>query len=161
MIALDYVHRIVLPAAAALLPPAMDTPAARAMLLAIGLQESDFDARRQWPRGPARGFWQFERIAVREILANRRTALRLAPVLRTLVYVPDEVALHGAIEHQDVLAAVFARLFLWRHPARLPGPHDADVAWQQYLRIWAPGAPRPEKWPGCYGVAWDLVEPDQ
>lgn len=43
-----------------LLPPAMDTVKARVMLLAIGLQESAFAARRQAGNGPARGFWQFE-----------------------------------------------------------------------------------------------------
>ena len=43
----------------ALLPDRMDTPEARVMMLAIGLQESRFVHRRQI-KGPARGFWQFE-----------------------------------------------------------------------------------------------------
>ncbi len=46
--------------ALALLPATMDTPAARVMLLAIGLQEGRFMHRRQIG-GPARGFWQFEK----------------------------------------------------------------------------------------------------
>ena len=42
----DYVARHVLPAAFALLPPQMDSPQARAMLMAIGWQESRFSHRR-------------------------------------------------------------------------------------------------------------------
>src|SRR5690606_35531315 len=44
----------------ALLPSRMDSDRATVMLLAIGLQESRFEHRRQI-KGPARGFWQFER----------------------------------------------------------------------------------------------------
>lgn len=40
--------------------PSMDSVRARMMLLAIGLQESRFEHRRQLGNGPARGFWQFE-----------------------------------------------------------------------------------------------------
>lgn len=43
-----------------ILPVAMDTPQARVELLAIGLQESRFEHRRQMGNGSARGFWQFE-----------------------------------------------------------------------------------------------------
>lgn len=48
-----------IPAAARLLPGVAFTPEAKVMLLAIGLQESRFEHRRQI-KGPARGFWQFE-----------------------------------------------------------------------------------------------------
>lgn len=46
-----------------LLPPSMDSREARVMMLATGLQESRFTARRQhpirpgMPYGPANGFW--------------------------------------------------------------------------------------------------------
>ena len=52
--------------ALALLPASMDTPEARIMLLAIGLQESHFEHRRQLvgnppgPSGPAKSLWQAE-----------------------------------------------------------------------------------------------------
>ncbi|WP_185950009.1 hypothetical protein [Bordetella trematum] len=46
--------------ALALLPPGMDTPAARVMLLSIGLHESRFLHRRQLGNGPARGLWYCE-----------------------------------------------------------------------------------------------------
>ena len=42
-----------------LLPPKFDTPEARVMMLAIGMQESRFLHRKQIG-GPARGFFQFE-----------------------------------------------------------------------------------------------------
>ena len=53
------VRTYALPAACSLLPARMDTRAARALLVAIGLQESRFEHRRQIG-GPARGFFQFE-----------------------------------------------------------------------------------------------------
>ena len=47
---------------------------------------------------------------------------------------------HAALEHDDVLAAAFARLLLWTDPKSLPALNDADGAWQLYLRTWRPGA---------------------
>src|SRR5688572_12878990 len=62
MTTIDYVHRLVIPAAYDLLPLHMASVEATAMLLAVGWQESDsFRARAQYEGGPARGFWQFER----------------------------------------------------------------------------------------------------
>ncbi|WP_199533145.1 hypothetical protein [Thiopseudomonas alkaliphila] len=46
--------------ALALLPARMKSKKAVVMMLAIGLQESRFIHRRQI-KGPARGFWQFEK----------------------------------------------------------------------------------------------------
>ena len=49
-----------------LLPARMNSPEAEVMLLAIGLQESRFEHRRQLvgspprPTGPAKSFWQAE-----------------------------------------------------------------------------------------------------
>src|SRR5690606_38643231 len=58
----------------ALLPSRMDSDRATVMLLAIGLQESRFEHRRQI-KGPARGFWQFERgRGVRGVLTHPATA---------------------------------------------------------------------------------------
>ena len=44
-----------------LLPPRMTSDRAIAELLAIQAQEDPDKRRRQWPEGPARGLWQFER----------------------------------------------------------------------------------------------------
>ena len=60
-ILLDAILRTAINPALGMLPAKMDTDAARVMLLAIGLQESRFEHRRQMGNGPARGFWQFEK----------------------------------------------------------------------------------------------------
>lgn len=149
-----------LPAAYALLPPAMQSVEATAFLLAIGLQESRFEDRRQLRGGPARGFWQCElRGGVALTLQHPASRAPMISVLRQLRYAlpPDPIAVHLAIEHNDVLAACLARCYLWTHPAALPGPADVEQAWQQYLAVWNPGAPHRETWRGYYLIAWGAV----
>lgn len=161
-----YLARYVIPAAYALLPPAMTSARATAMLLAIALQESDgLRARRQYGAGPARGFWQFERGTpatrggVTGVLLHPQVGPLARGVCRALVVDPDPAAVYVAIEHQDVLAAAFGRLLLWTLPEALPGRDDAPAAWAQYLRAWRPGKPHPGTWAGHYATAWTEVEP--
>ena len=151
----EYVARHVFPAAFGLLPPQMDSPQARAMLLAIGWQESRFSYRRQ-VEGPARGFWQFERdggvVGVMEHYASRVPA---GQVLSVLGYPPDRQAIWQALEHNDVLAACWARLLLWTDPRLLPQSAEAsDDGWQFYLRTWRPCKPHPQTWADFYRRAW-------
>lgn len=164
---IDVVARHVIPAALFLLPDKMDTLEARAMLLAIGLQESKFKARRQHGNGPARGFWQFEKNgAVRGVLSHKLTRVPLRMALHTLCY-PDPATgeeraasiafLHQAIEHNDVLACVFARLNLWWLPDTLPGEDESGDGWAQYLEAWQPGKPHPATWKAYYKQAWAVV----
>lgn len=131
-----------------LLPEKMDSPAARVMLLAIGLQESRFTERRQLvgkppkPIGPAKSFWQGEKgggmvHGVRMHPATRDAAEYLYRVRG--VQSRDE-AIWDAIEYDDVLAAGLARLLLWSDPGRLPAEGDEGRAWALYLRTWRPGA---------------------
>lgn len=144
--------------ALALLPPAMNTPQARVLLLAIGLQESRFQHRRQIG-GPARGFWQFERNGgVRGVLmhpASREDALRICAARHVA---PVSATIHAALETDDILAAAFARLLLWTDPQRLPAAGDADGAWALYLRTWRPGKPHPQTWPALYAQALSAME---
>lgn len=154
----QYVHDHILPAAFACLPPQMNTPRARALVLAIGLQESRFTARRQLRRGPARGFWQFELGgSVVGVLTHRATRPYIERLLEAFGYPPSAHACYEAIEHNDVLAALFARLNLWWLPGTLADEHEVDKAWQQYLDAWRPGAPHPETWPAFYAQAWAIV----
>jgi len=147
-----------LPAAFALLPGAMSSREARAMLLATGLQESKFTARRQLPNGPARGFWQFERAGgVTEILTTPSTKPIIEPIVSLFRFVPTPAACHEAIQNHDVLAACFARLLLWRDPRPMPSELEADKGWQIYLRNWRPGKPHPSEWPGNFERAWQVV----
>jgi len=148
-----------IPAALSLLPATMDTPAARAMLLAIGLQESKFQHRRQ-VQGPARGYWQFELVGVLGVAEHRASRSVASSVCEQLGYPQNNIAaIYDAIADNDVLACAFARLLLWTLPDALPRRDDAPVGWSQYRRTWRPGRPHPETWAACWDQAWALVEP--
>lgn len=143
--------------ALSMLPARMDSVQARAMLVAIGLQESEFHYRRQLG-GPARGYWQFEKDgAVLGVMNHRATGAIIAEVTRRLDYPFQRDVLHDAIENNDVLACVFARLLLWTIPAPLPEELEDDIGWIQYLEGWRPGKPHPERWPSRYAAAWVAV----
>lgn len=137
-----------LDAALALLPSGLDTPAARVLLLAIGLQESGFEHRRQFvgkpprPIGPAKSFWQAEIGGgmVRGVRLHPTTAGAVRALCRARGVLADDAAIWNAIEHDDVLAAGLARLLLWSDPQPLPAMGDVDGAWALYLRTWRPGA---------------------
>lgn len=153
------VYEHTFPAALDLLPGRMDTQAAKAMLLAIGLQESRFRYRRQIGPGPARGFWQFEKGGgVKGVLEHPVTKPLIEPICERLCYEPTPDVCHVAIEHNDVLAACFARLLLYSDPALLPEERDGTKGWEQYLRNWRPGKPHPETWPAFYREAWLIVK---
>lgn len=146
-----------IPAAYTLLPPAMNSMAATAMLAAIALQESKAQWRRQIG-GPARGFWQFERGGgVVGVLTHPSTQHTIESVCGQLRYPVHPDQCYMAIEHNDVLAACFARCLLWTLPDPLPLEGDADEAWRQYLRAWRPGKPHPDAWAANYARAWDLA----
>lgn len=160
-------HDFVVPAAARFFPASFNSPQARALIIAICLQESEFKHRRQLVRGfrewwksvttPAAGFPQFERIGIREVLQHHSSRKMALAVLDTFGYPEDVDTIHEALVHNDLLAAVWARLALWRHPDALPGEHEMEFAWHYYLRIWAPGIPHPEKWAACWREAWRIV----
>ncbi|MCH4575282.1 hypothetical protein [Achromobacter xylosoxidans] len=148
----------------ALLPERLDTPAARVMLLAIGLQESRFVHRRQIG-GPARGFWQFEkgtrasRGGVWGVYLHQASKDRLAALCKARSVSCDPDAIYGALEYDDVLAAGVARLLLWTDPKALPPVGDADAGWALYLRTWRPGKPHQHTWPDLYRQAAVEVAP--
>jgi len=151
-----HVHKYVIPTALSLLPNQMATPQARAMLLAIGLQESAFMARVQENNGPAHGYWQFEKAGgVRGVLHTSNHFL--TSVCRTLNYDMQEDICYRALIHNDTLACVFARLLLWTVPGRLPQQDEPDRGWQQYIQGWRPGKPRPVSWPEYFTEAWRTV----
>lgn len=151
------VIRIAINPAMALLPSRMDSVQARAMLLAIGLQESEFQYRRQL-NGPARGYFQFERLGgVQGVMKHHATSAIAAEVTRRLDYPFQVDVLYDAIENNDVLATCFARLLLWTIPAPLPEELEDDIGWEQYLSGWRPGRPHPNRWPSRYAAAWVAV----
>ncbi|EGP42691.1 hypothetical protein [Achromobacter insuavis] len=159
----EVVERAIEPALA-LLPSRMDTPAARVMLLTIGLQESRFERRRQIG-GPARGFWQFEkgtrasRGGVWGVYLHPASKGHLAALCKARSVACDPDAIYAALEYDDVLAAGVARLLLWTDPKALPAIGDGEAAWSLYLRTWRPGKPKPHSWPTLYRQAAAEVAP--
>lgn len=149
----EIMQRAVMPAYS-LLPPAMSSTRATAMLLAIGLQESRFTARRQLvgnppqPVGPAKSFWQGERGGgmVAGVRTHAATRVHAAKLYAAMGVPATDKAIWDAIENNDVLAAGLARLLLWSDPYSLPALDDANGAWALYLRTWRPGKPHRETW---------------
>lgn len=137
-------------------------PAAEAMMVAIGLQESRFIHRDQIVAGkpagqvgPATGFWQFERAGgVAGVMQHPKTS----PIARAIVGASgiawDRDAIWRSFTTQagDQLAAAFARLLLFSDPAPLPEPsvENAEAAWAYYIRNWRPGKPHRGTWDGFW-----------
>lgn len=164
-----HVHTFVFPAAFSLLPGKMDSPEARAEMLAIGLHESGFIARQQGGtrktagQGPAKSFWQFEKMGgAAELLDTPTTRAILTPILDVLGY-PEWTpgALHEAMEHNDTLAAVMARLLLWKDPRAMALQHEVAKGYAIYLARWRPNpdaAKKHEKdWMKNFQIAWSIV----
>jgi hypothetical protein len=154
--------------ALSLLNPKLDTPAARALLICIALQESGLRARRQmleardhwWESKPGKGhgFWQFERDGgVRGVLRHAAASAIVLPVIDAMLYPRDPYAVHEALIHNDILACVLARALLYSVPDAMPRPNEADKGWSIYLKAWRPGKAHPEAWPENYRIAWEAV----
>lgn len=123
---------------------------AEIMLLAIGYQESSFLYRKQI-KGPARGFWQFEIAGIAGVMshpATRKQAERIAQKRKVNF---KALAIHTALEHDDILAACYARLLLYTDPR--PLPYTEDDAWDYYIRNWRPGKPHKHRWPKSWKFA--------
>lgn len=140
-----------------MLPARMDSQEARAMILAIGLQESKLRHRQQIG-GPAHGYLQFERSGgVTGVLRHPASAELARDICLRLDIQPEPVAVYMAIVYNDVLACVFGRLLLWTSPLALPRQGDSDAGWHMYRSVWRPGRPHPETWDEHYRHAWRVV----
>lgn len=150
--------------ALSMLPSKMDTIEARLMLNAIGLQESAFEHKFQvvqgkpGAKGPARGYWQFERGGGARGVARHPASRYWMHHLCTERGVEfSSPAIWKAIEEDTILAAGAARLLLFTDPKRLPAINDVNGAWALYERVWRPGKPHPDKWPANYAEAFMRV----
>lgn len=139
-----------------LLPPQMDSPEARAMVLTICLQESELIARRQ-VQGPARGYAQFEYTGVSGVMRHEASREHAEHLCDALDVPPLIGTVHAALEYQDILAAGFARLLLWTLPHALPKEPEGRLAWHQYLSAWRPGKPHEHTWQAHWNLAWAIV----
>jgi len=159
-----FARQILQPALAELAPVIAIAPsdAAVRMLTAIAIQETDLSSRYQrtwtpYQPGPARGWWQFERIGVRGVMEHPATTDKAQALCRYLGVDWEMAAIHRAIEGSDQLAAGFARLLLWTDPHALPLSTQRDEAWVYYLRLWRPGKPNHERWPAAWGAAQQVA----
>lgn len=153
---IDILRNNIIPAALSLLPDNMDSPEARAILIAIALQESALKHRKQ-VGGPALGLLQFELPQVGLILRHPVVGPIARNVLASLVYEPGNPPhehIHKAMEHNDILQCAFGRLLLWPDAAPLPKRDDVQGSLATYLRVWRPGRPDPKKWPANWAAAW-------
>lgn len=159
------INRDVLTPALSVLPRAFDTPEARVLLLAIGLQESKLkhrwqvvNARRPDIKGPARGLWQFEHgggvTAVLMHPATHGYALRACELADVQ---PEPRPVWSWLSEDDELAAQFARLLLLSDPAPLPTLGKAQDAWDYYVRNWRPGRPHSSTWNRNYQAAQQAI----
>lgn len=153
---IDIVRRHIVPAAYTVLPPAMATPEATALLMSIGWQESRFTNRIQ-VKGPARGFFQFEQNGgVAGVLSHAKTKDIARSAMKQLGYrfEPTPYGCYTAIEHNDVLAVVFARLLLWTLPGILPTQSEPAEGWRLYTHGWRPGKPHFDSWDEAWKHGW-------
>lgn len=144
-----------------LLPAGMNSAPAKVMMVAIALQESRCKHRRQIG-GPAKGYWQFEQGGgVRGVLTHSASKAHIQTVLTLLDYPmqSDSAGCYAVIEHNDILAACFARLLLWTLPS--PMPTDAQAGWDAYIAAWRPGKPHPQAWPAFYEQALTVVSQEE
>lgn len=152
----EYINRIVAPAALKMLPLKWDSIEARAMMLAMGLQESKFIYRVQ-VGGPAHGFWQFESGGGwKGILTHPSTKDIMISVLDSMGY-SGLISEYPRIEDNDILAYCAARCLLYTVPGKLPMIQQSKLGWEQYLWAWRPGKPHPETWDNNFKQAWNIV----
>lgn len=166
---LQQIHDTAIAPALALLPAAMNTPRAEVQLLAAGLQESLFEHRFQvvdgkpGAKGPARGFWQFERGSkmsrggVWGVYLHDASRYWLHELCKARNCAFEPFAIWASIEFDDVLAAGVARLLLFTDPYPLPQVDDERDAWHLYARTWRPGHPHPETWAANHRAAREFV----
>lgn len=128
--------------------------AADHLLLATMVQESNLSARLQ-NGGPARSFYQFEKISIIDVLTRARTAEMARKVCELLVTKVDPAAVFDAVADNDVLATCFARLNYWN--SRLPLPATEAEGWLCYKSTWKPGKPDPDRWPRAWALAGNAL----
>ncbi len=137
-----------------MLPAKMDTPEARAMLLAIAMQESGLIHRVQLG-GPAHGYWQFERGGgCAGVLTHPASSPLAITACGRLDYQPTPNEVYDAIVNNDILACIFARLLLWTSPHPLPKQDQPELGWSEYLAAWRPGAPHHPQWGDNFRFGW-------
>lgn len=139
------------------------TDSARRFLLAIALQESALQHRRQVvaggaENGPASSFWQFEKGGgCVGVLTHHAVKSHAAAICEAYNVQATPAGLWEAMRYNDVVAAAMARLLVYHLPVALPT--NAAAGWAQYVDAWRPGKPHPDRWARNWGIATDVVMP--
>lgn len=137
------------------LPASMFSDRAKAMLFAIGMQESRFEHRVQIG-GPAHGFWQFEQGGgIKGVLSHPASKPFIDEILAMKGLDRHAKTSYEAVVDDDLLAMAFARLLLYTDPRPLPGRGEYDASWDYYYRNWRPGKPHRQTWDAFYDQAWN------
>jgi hypothetical protein len=136
----------------------MASQEAKALVKAICYQESMLRFRRQMYQGPATGFAQFEQGGgVRGVIEHAVVGPIVRPIILSMQYEVYVPTIWAVLEHNDILAFVFARLLVYTVPQKLPGRDQWEEGWRQYQWAWRPGKPHPEKWRENYDRAWKEI----
>lgn len=137
------------------------TPQAARFLLAIALQESALNHRRQVTAGgdelgPASSFWQFEQGGgCKGVLTHKSVAKLMMAICDTYNVRATTASLWEAMRYQDIVAAAAARLLIYTLPSKLA--LTEQEGWLQYVSAWRPGKPHPERWHECWRIATETV----
>jgi len=143
--------------------------AAENLLIGTGLVESNYEFIRQWPSGPAMGFWQMEK-ATHDWLwtdylmrkGRQELALRILPFISSKRPTPDDLV--DMVTNRNWLpdstmmcgnafyATIMCRLKYYTIPQALPGPDDIEGLasyWKKYYNTEA-GAGDPDHFVQMY-----------
>lgn len=140
------------------------TDPVRVFLTCVALQESgpDLDARYQsspnLTPGPARGWFQFEQGGgVKGVMTHQTTRKMMERICAYAYVQPNQPAVWRALEGHDFLAVAVARMLLLTDPPAVPT--NAADGWEAYaVRLWRPGKPHSDKWPGNWARAEAAVK---
>jgi hypothetical protein len=143
----------ILDAGLAVLPPKMDTPEARWLLIAIAQQESAWTLRKQ-TGGPARGFWQCEQGGgLADVMVHEPTWHNAYLAAMNWAIPFGRQSIFEALAWHDPMACVVARLILWLDVRPLPDRGDLQECWNYYVSNWRPGRPGPDRWAAACQLA--------
>jgi len=159
----DFYHYMLVPSLKVIekLTGIADTDEARAMLMAIAGQESNWAYRMQVPVDYAHSYYMFEKGGgVAGVLSHPASSGHIQTVCKALDISCDTDTVYVAMSFNGILATTMARLLLYTDPASLPALGAVDQAYETYDRNWRPGSKRPGDWPENYNVGLDLITPD-
>lgn len=150
----------------------MDEPQRLVLALAIAIEETSLDHRRQVLKGgrygKGRSWWQNEGGSQASIgrLMNHPTLSRPLKQLCIEQTIPwDLASIYEAVAWHDLLAAVIALLLIFSDAQPVPDVTDEYGMWGYYWRCWQPGAyrnwkpgdPQGERWHDAHRRALNAV----